>query len=1300
MRVSRPTAAALARLLSWDAPFLPRGVAAECTGEDVEIALEVVGFPLAEARSWPRSRRTSLAVQLVAAAGFLLERGWLPGRRLLRSSRVERTAAGDRLCLGGLPRVRLDDPGLERRLRTRPRLGAALLAEAVTPVLAALLPERLVASREALDRRPAWEAGAALLEALLAGDRTATALRHPGGPGRALWARRLAVPTGGAAHVVDEALIASVAAAARLAAAAEGRELEVVAGPFEEEDLARLAARAAAEGRDALLLTTVSVPGVRDVPLAAGEAAVWLLAEDAASILRFVGAVGELGTEHGEAVGELLAVGAARAFASLPAPVGEPERTALASASARRALGWLRLLPVGVTVGEVIALADVGEREVAELGRLGLVHHRRGRLLAAAIDERPDRARLALVVERLDAGSLSAGAAQATATGRASGLAGWCDAALERGEVAEVRLAARGFAADPAVAACGAEAALLGGRLAEAERFLDGVPPDRRNPRWHALTAWWAEQAGLPGRAADALAGVDATTFPARLAARVAMVRAELARRQGDRQAERRWLDVAVDLSPVGAWEAALARAANDGGGALRAWRRSLGPAWRGDVAARTLHLLGMIAIERCAWGAAGTALRAALRAATGENPCLLGEIHADLGGLGVILDRPGQAERNLLLAEHLLERCGSRRAVTIVRANRGVLACDRLRWREARDLVLASRALRGGVEDGPFWVEEAELVRGDLARGDLTATRAGIARLAGAAERFDEHAILRSSLAALRGHLALASGDLAGAAAAAAGADEAERELLLSVVRADEGTPPDSELPQRWGVPVTAAALAALRRGDDDTASATVERAQVHDPAAAAVALARLHAILAVRGERLGERWRPAIERAEEALDGAGLDGWADSLRLATGRGAVRVLRALDGLINGGALTEARLAELGRALGVTGVHVKMRGALLARWGASDRTAAVVGDVTVAVAGQLDDSGRSALELLARWVAATTAVAGEPAPGAEGSLLGGSAATAALRALIARWGPLPVTVLVEGEPGTGKELVARELHRASGRRGAFVPLNCAGLPAALLEAELFGVVRGAFTGADRDRIGLVEAAEGGTLFLDEVGELPVELQGKLLRLLQEREVRRVGATRARTVDVRFIAATNRDLAAAVAEGRFRQDLYYRLAVAVITVPPLRDRPDDIDALAVSFVARYAAAFDRPGLRLGAAGLTTLRRARWPGNVRELESVVARAVAAARPGETLGLDRFPGLDTAPAPSAEGASSAGVEAWSVAVETFRRAYFERLLAACGGNRSEAARRAGLSRQALLYHLRGLGIKPRKS
>jgi len=210
--------------------------------------------------------------------------------------------------------------------------------------------------------------------------------------------------------------------------------------------------------------------------------------------------------------------------------------------------------------------------------------------------------------------------------------------------------------------------------------------------------------------------------------------------------------------------------------------------------------------------------------------------------------------------------------------------------------------------------------------------------------------------------------------------------------------------------------------------------------------------------------------------------------------------------------------------------------------------------------------------------------------------------------------PTDATVLVLGETGTGKELIARAIHDASPRRGRpFIKMNCAAIPSSLLESELFGHERGAFTGAVAQRIGRFELADGGTLFLDEVGEIPLELQPKLLRVLQERELERLGGTLTLRFDVRVVAATNRDLRGMVGTQRFRDDLYYRLNVFPIAIPPLRERPEDIEALVHHFVHQFARRMNRDIDLIPNETLDALRRHPWPGNVRELENVIQRAV---------------------------------------------------------------------------------------
>ncbi|MSQ81715.1 MAG: sigma-54-dependent Fis family transcriptional regulator [Myxococcales bacterium] len=232
-------------------------------------------------------------------------------------------------------------------------------------------------------------------------------------------------------------------------------------------------------------------------------------------------------------------------------------------------------------------------------------------------------------------------------------------------------------------------------------------------------------------------------------------------------------------------------------------------------------------------------------------------------------------------------------------------------------------------------------------------------------------------------------------------------------------------------------------------------------------------------------------------------------------------------------------------------------------------------------------------------------------------MLGQSAPMRRAVELLEQVAPARTTVLLQGESGTGKEVFARALHRKSGRHGAFVAVNCAAIPETLIESELFGHERGAFTGAVTTTMGKFQQAHEGTLLLDEIGELPLGLQAKLLRVLQEGEVQRIGAPHPQRIDVRVVAATNRDLEAEMQAGRFRPDLYYRLAVIAVELPPLRARGDDIEMLAQYFVRRFAAQNNKPQLVLGGEALQALRDYVWPGNVRELENAIERAVVLAR-----------------------------------------------------------------------------------
>ncbi len=332
-------------------------------------------------------------------------------------------------------------------------------------------------------------------------------------------------------------------------------------------------------------------------------------------------------------------------------------------------------------------------------------------------------------------------------------------------------------------------------------------------------------------------------------------------------------------------------------------------------------------------------------------------------------------------------------------------------------------------------------------------------------------------------------------------------------------------------------------------------------------------------------------------------------------------------------------------------------------------------------------------------------------------LVGQSTEMAEVRRLIEKIAPSDSAVLIVGESGTGKELVARAIHRLSPRADQrFVPINCASIPEHLLESELFGYERGAFTGANRTKMGLMELASGGTLFLDEIGDLPVALQAKLLRSLQEREIQRVGGLRNIAIDIRLLAATNRDLLKAIEDEQFRRDLYYRLNVLSIVLPPLRKRPGDIANLARFFVNRYAAKRGR-NITITDRALHTLEQYHWPGNVRELENIIERTVVLLDgdaiddidlPADLAGIGsvRLAGVTPTPAPPAshrepEPMTHAARELVDSAIDyreardRFEREYLRQILLQCGASVTEAARRTGMSRRNLYEKFEKLGL-----
>jgi two-component system response regulator AtoC len=290
-------------------------------------------------------------------------------------------------------------------------------------------------------------------------------------------------------------------------------------------------------------------------------------------------------------------------------------------------------------------------------------------------------------------------------------------------------------------------------------------------------------------------------------------------------------------------------------------------------------------------------------------------------------------------------------------------------------------------------------------------------------------------------------------------------------------------------------------------------------------------------------------------------------------------------------------------------------------------------------------------------------------------------------------------ILIQGESGTGKELIARAIHAQSVRAAeVFVPVDCAALPDALLESELFGHERGAFTGADRTKPGMIEVADRGTLFLDEIGELPQALQSKLLRALQERQIRRVGGTKFVNVDIRLVSATNRDTAELVRKGEFRDDLFYRVNVITITLPPLRERAGDVALLAYHFLRRYGRNREHPLAGIEPEAVACLEAHAWPGNVRELQNVIERACALSDgpmirvrdlPDHVRGRGR-------PAPAVPGQDLPLAQAREAWLQAFAQGYLTDLLRRHGGNISQAAKTAGVDRKTLHRLLAKHGIK----
>lgn len=1230
-------------LAFWDAPFLPGREPAP-------------GKPLLEASNLPLPCRRQLASQLLAAVGFILQQGYFPGRGLLRAARFTQKDGQVQLHLSRFPSRALDEQ-LEARLARR-GLGERLAWLVLRPFLTALLPEEA-----AFWQRPpadpwAWPREA--LEHLLAKDRGKKALEHPAGFGRALWARQYRLPTAGVFYCQDAGLLSRLSSLPG-----------VRVGAWSEESLGAVQGEGLARFQEEVVLSSVALPGVPSLPLK-GENPFWCFLPrqgEPRAARSLAGVEAADAASLGVALAELVAA----AWGSNREQV--PKLEGLLSYSARRLWQLLVGSGVGLRREEAARLVSSGQAALEELERFSLVVRRFGRYQPVGVGPRDPAACRELAAKLED--SPTGWVCQALLSGPPSALMAWAEERLQREEAAA--LLALGPAAWQvgALAPHLAEAALACGFLSMAE----GLWQKAAGVHAALLRAWWAAEAGdgeALHQALPRLQGEDG--LPARLEGRKWLLLAHWAERQGKEATARQWGGRVLELSrhwPKLAVEAAffLGR---------ETLQEFCSEDWPRPVRQRAWHLAGILAFRKACYPQAQADFAQALACASGENPLRLGELLADAGSAALLTEKPLAAERLLSAAEFWLGLAGSHRAISLVRFNRAVLANDRLQWQRAQELLQSLAATGQQGEDG-FWL--VEWARSWLACGEVERVSPWRARLQELAQS-SSHESLRQGAAAVLAHEALLLSAWEEAKSWAAAAEPSEQKLLQAFLAAAGGEPATQGLSQRWGMALAAELLALARE----------RPAEASRRAAQALAAGELEAALGVaRALLAGPGWglevpsllRPLLPQVKSRLREAGMEGWLALLRRRLGLDAVEVVQAVEALLPAVPPAAALPAwgQLASSLGLTALRLCRGPQELVRLGNQVGTwRGEVAGFVVEAAPEPSEEARAILATVLRHLPLPEAE--RPGEGDSLGLTGHSEAMASLRREILRFGPLPVTVLICGQPGTGKERVARALHRVSGRRGEFVAVNCAGMPEGLLEAELFGVVRGAFTGADRDRPGLVEQAEGGTLFLDEIGELPLSLQAKLLRLLQEKEVRRLGGTRTRRVDVRFVAATNRDLAQAVQAGTFRRDLYDRLATVTLVVPALDRRREDIPQLVEELVASMSEQLGLARVQVESEVLVVLSQRAWPGNVRQLESVLLQALVRCQPGGRLTLAHLPNEAPEPAP--------GVSPWEQAKQAFARRYFSQLLAACGGNRSRAAQLAGLSRQSLHYHLRQLGLE----
>ncbi|MCG6962394.1 MAG: sigma 54-interacting transcriptional regulator, partial [Acidobacteria bacterium] len=813
--------------------------------------------------------------------------------------------------------------------------------------------------------------------------------------------------------------------------------------------------------------------------------------------------------------------------------------------------------------------------------------------------------------------------------------------------------------------------------LTEARRWLSGVSKKEAAP-WTR----WLHAIDTPPEVARELAPGDEEACAPRAAAEVALRLLEgaaLGTEAGGSQA-------AAALQRCAARVGGLARRRLEmnlhvltGNNSCRdrEWRRAV---TAGSVVLRRelAHRMALVMLVEGRHRASARLLR---RVADEEPaPGRAGLIQLDLGRASLFEGDTAAADRHHLQAFRLLQAAGFRFRTRIVLFNMAVSDLDKLEVNRARARFSASDD--GRPDDFLDW----ERTRLALAIGDERRFIEGVRRLP--PQDVAEADGVGEATAFLRGVAALLRHDVAAAVdLLERGGQEGSTWLPLAKTLLGETSPGRGEGPDPWGLELCSRLASAVVRGDDARVVSLLEDAPPSLPSRA-LAVALCERIFG-RQQAVGASVRA---RAASVLADAGLDGWARSLQ-GDGTAGAEVMTVLGRLLEEGslgALGAGEVEELLGGLGVTGLEVRLagNGNVVWRVGEGEESDATEGSDISLVALGSPTHNRALWRLLAATVSLLVDP-GQKEPDSEAAasgFYGVSDPVRKLRAELERLAPASVPVTILGETGVGKEVAARALHRLSGRRGRFVGVNMAAVPAALVESELFGSVRGAYTGADRERSGLAVAAHHGTLFLDEIGDLDLALQAKLLRFLESHEVRPVGSDRAREVDVRIVAATHRDLTKLVETGAFRADLFYRIASVTVTIAPLRDRPDDIPVLRELFEGSLQRRSGRKPLRWSRDAEACLLRHHWPGNVRELRSVIEVAAVHAE-GGIVRPEHLP-FDT----SVEPVSATSYEE---ALTQFRRRLFRSALGRHGGNRSAAARDLGISRQTLLYHIRTLGL-----